>query len=47
MKLENEREDIKVFGDVRRLEQVVTNILINAIRHSYYEGFIQINVQQS
>ncbi|MDQ0886533.1 HAMP domain-containing protein [Paenibacillus sp. V4I9] len=46
LKLENEREDIKVFGDVRRLEQVVTNILTNAIRHSYYEGFIQIDVQQ-
>lgn len=46
LKLENEREDIKVFGDVRRLEQVLTNILTNAIRHSEYEGFIQINVQQ-
>lgn len=46
LKLENEREDLNVFGDVRRLEQVVTNILTNAIRHSYYEGSIQINVQQ-
>ncbi|WP_235550234.1 sensor histidine kinase [Paenibacillus sp. Soil724D2] len=46
LNLENEGEDLKVFGDLRRLEQVITNILSNAIRHTYYEGFIQINVQQ-
>ena len=46
LKLFNEGDELKVYGDLRRLEQVVTNILNNAIRHTEFEGYIQIGVKK-
>lgn len=38
------REDILVYGDKRRIEQVVVNLLSNAIRHTEFEGSITISI---
>lgn len=38
------REDILVYGDKRRTEQVIVNLLSNAIRHTEVEGYITISI---
>jgi two-component system sensor histidine kinase VanS len=37
---------LRVYGDLRRMEQVITNILNNAIRHTEVEGHIRIGVKK-
>ncbi|KZL88453.1 sensor histidine kinase [Clostridium magnum] len=44
VELQYEQADIEVYADRRRIEQVITNILSNAIRHTSINGNIQINV---
>lgn len=41
-----EKEDLLVVGDQKRIEQVVTNIFNNAIRHTKKEGYIIISVKE-
>lgn len=38
-------EDISVFADKFRIEQVITNMLVNALRHTENEGIININLK--
>ncbi|MBV7276825.1 ATP-binding protein [Clostridium sp. PL3] len=44
MFLNCEEIDLQVCADRRRIEQVITNILSNSIRHTNINGYIQINV---
>jgi len=44
LKLEYEKEDSLVFGDEGRIEQVITNIMNNAIRHTEQRGEIRIGI---
>ncbi|QGQ99751.1 sensor histidine kinase [Paenibacillus psychroresistens] len=44
--IKHETETLKVYGDFRRIEQVITNILNNAIRHTDYEGSITIGTSK-
>ncbi len=41
-----ESEDILVHGDEKRIQQVITNIFSNAIRHVWSNGYIRIDIRR-
>jgi len=46
LKHEYEGKNFKVCGDLRRIEQVVMNIMNNAIKHTNHEGDIKIGIKE-
>jgi two-component system, OmpR family, phosphate regulon sensor histidine kinase PhoR len=47
LRLEGTHGPVMVYGDAQRLTQVMTNLVSNAIRHSFEEGEVIVNFEQT